>query len=99
MHGLFEKLRHFCLFIGQIMDKYTTVDEAIQKHGAVAVFEAAELEQQNRTSGVDGTCSRDERYVQNLLCCLSAPFSSSEGADYWEASQHLHKHIPDAANT
>ena len=79
-----------------------TFDSAIQQHGAMAVFEAA----------AEGECG-DLTPLRNLGLIVESITDAEEIASaayrrlseeektqcYWEASQDVHKRLPDAANS
>lgn len=81
---------------------YMTVDEAIQKHGAMTIFEAtAEGECGNLTPlrklGFTVETIDDAETIS--FAAYDRLTVEEKAANYWEASQDLHKCLPDAANT
>ena len=78
-----------------------TVDEAIQKHGAMAIFEAgAAGECENYASlqalGLDVETIEETEQISNAA--YDRLTVEEKAANYWEASQDLYKSIPEAAN-
>ncbi len=84
------------------MDKFTTADEAILHHGAMKVFEAGaagECEDYEplRALGLDVETISDAELIS--LCDYGRLTVEEKAVNCREASQNLHKRLPDAANT
>ena len=78
-----------------IMDKLTTVDEAIQKHGAMKVFEAGaagECEDYAplHALGLDVETIADAELISRATAYRRLTVEE-KAANYWEASQDLYK--------
>lgn len=85
------------------MDKYVTVEEAVQKHHAMMVFEAGAsgLVSVNglRTATSARTEYRRRQRKQISRAAYDRLTVEEKAANYCEASQNLHKRLPDASNT